>query len=138
MELKKLLLVILPLIILVGIFYNNKYENVLTKKSSSITDTSVVKIENFSDKSNRKLVLFYAPWCGHCKTLKPTWDKLTDSYPEVVTKINCDEEKEIAEQNNIEGYPTIKYFPTGMDGDSIDYEGSRNYESLESFLKENN
>ena len=139
MEIKKLLLVFLPLITLIGIFYNKKsVKKVLDKVSNSITDTSVVKIENFSD-SNRKLVLFYAPWCGYCKKLKPDWDKLTDSYPEIVTKINCDEDKnkEIANQNNIEGYPTIKYFPTGMDGASVDYDGSRDYKSLVKFLKDN-
>ena len=87
------------------------------------------KIENLSEK----LVLFYAPWCGVCKSLKPTWDKLTKNYPELVTEINCDKEIEIIKQNNIEYFPTIKYFP--KDKASIQYEGSRNYKDIENFLK---
>merc|ERR1712146_748336 len=41
------------------------------------------------------MVMFYAPWCGHCKKLKPDWEKLgqaTDCNKVTIARIDCDNE----------------------------------------------
>jgi len=52
---------------------------------------------------------FWADWCGPCKMLGPTFERLADQYGEKITfaKVNVDEVPEIANKFAIRSIPTL-------------------------------
>lgn len=84
-------------------------------------------------------VKFFAPWCGHCKSMKPDWDKLMKKYEgnkdALVADVDCiGEGKDLCSEHGVEGFPTIKW----GDASSLeDYEGGRDFEDLDTFAAEN-
>ena len=67
----------------------------------------------------KKVMLFYADWCGHCKKIKPQWDEAsTEIGNEKMIKVNVGEgtpeQKELMEQYDVNGFPTILIFENGQ------------------------
>ncbi|KAF9434370.1 hypothetical protein BGZ76_008129 [Entomortierella beljakovae] len=85
--------------------------------------------------STPALVEFYAPWCGHCKIYEELGAAFTGKNDKVlVTKVDADAHRELGSRYGIKGFPTIKWFPKGVNGDPEDYSGGRDLESLASFI----
>ena len=64
-------------------------------------------------------VLFFAPWCGHCKKVKPTWEDLATDLKKQTVKaasiasVDCTENKDTCQRFGVKGYPTLQYFSHG-------------------------
>merc|ERR1712227_842234 len=88
------------------------------------------------DTNKDVLVEFYAPWCGHCKQLEPTWDKLGEKYAdsESVVIAKMDSTANELEDVKVQGFPTIKLFHKG-DNKVVDYNGERTLEGFVKFLE---
>ena len=110
--------------------------NIMNRLSNSNMEVSEEVSESFQNGSP-KIVLYYVPWCPHCKNMMPEWNKLEQSMngsQTNVNKVNCEENPEEAKKNNVDGFPTIILF---KDGKSIPYEGDRSAEAIKDFVENN-
>lgn len=85
------------------------------------------------------MVGFFAPWCGHCKSIKPVWEKLSKLYAMekhvVIAAVDADAHKELGTRYEVTGFPTLKLFNTGKDA-IVPYSGARDLENLVEFINE--
>lgn len=110
------------------------------KVASSEESTGELTVDTFKEgiKSGITFVKFYAPWCGHCKRLSPTWDSLRAKFSGKsnvnIVKVDCnsDENKQLCTEEEVEGFPTLFLY---KDGKKIsEYSGSRSLEDLYDFV----
>ena len=89
-------------------------------------DLTESSFDHFINENEYSFILFYAPWCGHCKKLKPDFDKAAEHYNETkkaaLGKLDCTEYPRICEKYKVSAYPTMKFF---VNGDPFEYTGGR-------------
>jgi thioredoxin 1 len=56
-----------------------------------------------------KLIDFYATWCGPCKAMMPTINRLSETALFEVEKIDVDENPDMASKYGIRGIPTLVF-----------------------------
>jgi thioredoxin 1 len=57
------------------------------------------------------IVDYWAPWCGPCVSFAPTFELISDKYPDIVfAKVNTEVEQELAGYFKIRSIPTLMVF----------------------------
>jgi protein disulfide-isomerase-like protein len=94
--------------------------------------------DEFIQSKKKVLVMFYAPWCGHCKNMKPAYGQaateLTSFVPgSYLAAVDATLSSKLSQRFDLKGFPTLKYFEDGQF--KFDYQGGRNKEDFVEFMR---
>ncbi|VDP04429.1 unnamed protein product, partial [Soboliphyme baturini] len=106
-------------------------------EKSDVVHLSDATFDSFIAKQLNAIVMFYAPWCGHCKKLKPAYTEAARMLKESSVRgtfaaIDATTNPGVSERFKLQGYPTLKYFQHGtfvMDVDERSADGLVNFMS---------
>jgi protein disulfide-isomerase A1 len=90
------------------------------------------------DTEKDVFIEFYAPWCGHCKSLAPIYSELAEelkSNPKIVIAKMDSTANDATPEFKVQGFPTLKLVKAGSN-EIVDYEGSRTKSAFLKFLKQ--
>jgi protein disulfide-isomerase A1 len=121
--------IIVAIVVLLVVYLYGLPNNKSTKKETFAT---LEKSANF--------LMFYTDWCPHCTHAKPEFKKVIDKCASgeldgkkiVVKMINAEENKDMAREYKVEGYPTLIFT---KDGKNYTYEGNRTEKDMMSYLE---
>jgi len=122
-----------------------KVETYMKSEPIPVSNDEPVKVvvaKNFDEIVNNEekdvLIEFYAPWCGHCKSLAPKYEelatKLKDEENIVIAKMDATA-NDVPPQYEVRGFPTIYFAPKGSKDSPKKYEGGREVDDFIKYLQ---
>lgn len=101
-------------------------------------DLKTKKVDNENFKNKKGLIIFYAPWCGHCQSSANMWKTISTAFKNKfpIGVVNCEDVKNnnhlLLKTFNIKAYPTIKYVT--QNGTVYNYKGKTDKDDIIYFI----
>ncbi|CAH8495868.1 unnamed protein product [Schistosoma turkestanicum] len=95
---------------------------------------------NFNDVVNNEkdvMIVFHAPWCGHCKNLMPKYTeaaKKLKNEPNLILAAMDATANDVPSPFQVNGFPTIYFVPKGKKNSPKSYEGGRDVADIIKYL----
>ncbi|HHY56574.1 MAG TPA: thioredoxin [Chloroflexi bacterium] len=120
-------------------FVDDKPQPAVSSQARPANDSKPLTLTdaNFQQTINQSLpvlVDFWAPWCGPCRMVAPSVEKLAQEYAgrAIVGKLNVDENQQTAQRYRVMSIPTLIIFKHGQPVDQI--VGAQPYAALQQRL----
>ena len=136
---KKFIIVICAAALLTGVafYFYNFY--VAPRLNPTFVENKELTSVDSGDITSVDVYYFFTNWCPYCKKARPIWDNLKEEYNnktlngKILTfkEVDCEKDEALADQFNIEGYPTIKLIKGNQ---VVDYDAKPDEKSLREFL----
>ncbi|XP_034839340.1 protein disulfide-isomerase A5 isoform X1 [Maniola hyperantus] len=108
-----------------------------SEEESAVRHLDAATFRGTLRKIKHAVVMFYAPWCGHCKSTKPEFTEAAEQFADELmvafAAVDCTTQQELCSNYNVKGYPTLKYF-SYFDKLIQDYSGGRKKADFVSFI----
>jgi protein disulfide-isomerase-like protein len=112
---------------------------------SSLVSAAVVELTtaNYNEVTGQKdklvFTMVYATWCGHCNSLKPGYEAVSQTFADndkvVIAKLDAPANEDFARNTlQIKSFPTLWLYKNGQ---RLDYSGARSQQGIEEFIKSN-
>ena len=97
-----------------------------------------VNFEAFDNQDSPMFVMYYADWCGHCKNTKPHFEELMkqNNNGVKVMMLNAEDKAnaDLVKSQNIQGFPTIRWYPSGLNSDYKEFDGDRSLKGFQDYI----
>ena len=121
----KTTIILVALIIIIGILI----AKMCTTSKFAANKESISIIPSISDDS---VLIFYAPWCGHCKAAKSEFEKAVEMGQGKIVLVDATQKEN---ESLVKNYD-VKGFPTIIKGDKTMYRGARTSASISKFMSQ--
>jgi thioredoxin 1 len=90
--------------------------------AEGIINITEPEFDNVVNNAGKAVVVdFWAPWCGPCRSIAPILEDIAKEMGDsvLITKVNIDDNRGLADRFNIRAIPTILFMKDGQVKDQV-------------------